>query len=540
MGVNVLKKSLITSLIATFLFLNAVFPALAASSVTITVNTNAEQYTSGDKINVSGMVLKDEKAGTGTAPFMQVKKGNTVVETYQWKDPEIGANGEITKTINPKKYESGIYTIQLSARDTQPVSVSIEVTNTNPVSKKSISVQSDKSKYEIGEKIKLTGKVINDNKPVDSETVNVTIERDGEIVSKDNTIKTTKDGTYSFSYDSSKSKVGMYTASVSLEDKSITAKTNSFEIVASKTTPDPVNPVDPKPKPDPVNPVDPKPKPDPNPIPPVVPTPKPDPVPTIPLDPTPVPDPTVKPHAPEINVVTSESMEIKGTADAGTLVKVTDKNNFYGQTVTKADGTFSIPLNKKIKGGTILYVTASASDKVSSETTVIVEDKTPPTKPVVKRVTDKDRKVNGTTEVEAKVTIKVGGKFIGTGYSDKNGAFSININTQKAGTILTMTATDDAGNISDSQKITVVDKTAPKIPLVNVVKTTSTKVTGKAEVGSKVYVKAGNKVIGSATVTKKGTFSVAIKKQKANSKLSIYSKDKAGNVGKAKVVTVKK
>lgn len=528
MGVNVLKKSLITSLIATFLFLNAVFPALAASSVTITVNTNAEQYTSGDKINVSGMVLKDGKAGTGTAPFMQVKKGNTVVETYQWKDPEIGANGEITKTINPKKYESGIYTIQLSARDTQPVSVSIEVTNTNPVSKKSISVQSDKSKYEMGEKVKLTGKVILDNKPVNSETVNITIERDGEKVITDNTITTTKDGTYSFSYDSSKSKVGMYTASVNLKDESITARTNSFEIVASKTTPDPVNPVDPKPKPDP------------NPIPPVVPTPKPDPVPTIPLDPTPVPDPTVKPHAPEINVVTSESMEIKGTADAVTLVKVTDKNNFYGQTVTKADGTFSIPLNKKIKAGTILYVTASASDKVSSETTVIVEDKTSPTKPVVKKVTDKDRKVNGTTEAEVKVTIKVGGKFIGTGYSDENGAFSININTQKAGNILTLTATDDAGNTSDSQKITVVDKTAPKVPSVNVVKNTSTKVTGKAEVGSKVYVKAGNKIIGLATVTKKGTFSVAIKKQKANSKLSIYSKDKAGNVGKAKVVTVKK
>ncbi|MGE7622040.1 Ig-like domain-containing protein [Viridibacillus sp. NPDC096237] len=533
-----MKKSLITSLIATFLFLNAVFPAFAASSVTITVNTNAEQYTSGDRINISGMVLKDGKAGTGTAPLMQVKKGDTVVETYQWKDSEIDGNGNISKIIFPKRYESGSYTIQITAKNASPAITTFEVTNTNPVSKKSISVQSDKSKYELGEKVKLTGKVILDNKPVDSETVNITIERDGEKVITDNTIKTTKDGTYSFSYDSSKSKVGMYTASVNLEDKSITAKTNSFEIVASKTTPDPVNPVDPKPKPDPVNPVDPKPKPDPNPTTPVVPTPKPDP--KIPLDPTPVPDPTVTPHAPEVNVVTSESMEIKGAADAGTLVKVTDKNNFYGQTVTKADGTFSIPLNKKIKAGTILYVTASASDKVSSETTIIVEDKTPPTKPVVKRVTDKDRKVNGTTEAEVKVTIKAGGKFIGTGYSDKNGAFSININTQKAGNILTLTATDDAGNTSDSQKITVVDKTAPKTPSINVVKTTSTKVTGKAEVGSKVYVKAGNKIIGLATVTKKGTFSVAIKKQKANSKLSIYSKDKAGNVGKAKVVTVKK
>ncbi|MGE7835963.1 Ig-like domain-containing protein [Viridibacillus arvi] len=515
-----MKKSLITSLIATFLFLNAVFPALAASSVSITVNTDASQYTSGDKINISGVVLKDGKAGTGTAPLMQVKKGNTVVETYQWKDSEMDGNGNIYKTISPKKYESGSYTIQITAKNATPAYSTFELTNTNPVSKKSISVQSDKPKYEIGDKVQLTGKVTLDNKPVSNEIVDIIIEREGVKVNTESAVKTTKDGTYSFSFDSSKSKVGMYIASVSLADKSITAKTNAFELVASKTTPDP--------------------KPDPDPTTPVVPTPKPDPVPTIPLDPTPVPDPTVTPHAPEVNVVTSESMEIRGTADAGTKVTVTDKNNFFAQAVTKADGTFSIPLNVKIKAGTILYVTASASDKLSSETTIIVEDKTPPTKPIVKTVTDKDRKVKGTTEAEVKVSIKAGGKYIGTGYSDKNGVFSININFQKAGTILTFTATDNVGNTSASQKMTVIDKTAPKTPSVNSVRTTSTKVTGKAEAGSKVYVKAGNKSIGSATVSKKGTFSVAIKKQKVNTKLSIYSKDKSGNVGKAKVITVKK
>ncbi|QOV10440.1 Ig-like domain-containing protein [Viridibacillus arvi] len=515
-----MKKSLITSLIATFLFLNAVFPALAASSVTITVNTDASQYTSGDKINISGVVLKDGKVGTGTAPLMQVKKGNTVVETYQWKDSEMDGNGNIYKTISPKKYESGSYTIQITAKNATPAYSTFELTNTNPVSKKSISVQSDKPKYEIGDKVQLTGKVTLDNKPVSNEIVDIIIEREGVKVNTESTVKTTKDGTYSFSFDSSKSKVGMYTASVSLADKSITAKTNAFELVSSKTTPDP--------------------KPDPDPTTPVVPTPKPDPVPTIPLDPTPVPDPTVTPHTPEVNVVTSESMEIRGTADVGTKITVTDKNNFFAQAVTKADGTFSIPLNVKIKAGTILYVTASASDKVSSETTIIVEDKTPPTKPIVKTVTDKDRKVKGTTEAEVKVSIKAGGKYIGTGYSDKNGVFSININAQKAGTILTLTAKDDVGNTSTSQKMTVIDKTAPKTPSVNSVRTTSTKVTGKAEAGSKVYVKAGNKSIGSATVSKKGTFSVTIKKQKVNTKLSIYSKDKSGNVGKAKVITVKK
>ncbi|MBK3497112.1 hypothetical protein JFL43_20200, partial [Viridibacillus sp. YIM B01967] len=125
-----MKKSLITSLIATFLFLNAILPASAASIVKITVSTDAEQYTSGNVINVSGTVLKDEKAGKGTSPMLQVKKDNTIVESYQWKDSEIGANGEISKTINPKKYESGYYTIQLSAKGTDLTSVSVEVVST--------------------------------------------------------------------------------------------------------------------------------------------------------------------------------------------------------------------------------------------------------------------------------------------------------------------------------------------------------------------------------------------------------------------------
>jgi cell wall-associated protease len=111
---------------------------------------------------------------------------------------------------------------------------------------------------------------------------------------------------------------------------------------------------------------------------------------------------------------------------------------------------------------------------------------------------------------------------------------------QKAGKVLSVTATDKAGNISSIKTVTVADKTAPSKPTVNTVTTKTTIVTGKAEANSTVYIKASKKVIGSATATTKGTFSVRIPKQKAGKNLYIRAKDKAKNVSESRKVTVKK
>jgi cell wall-associated protease len=109
---------------------------------------------------------------------------------------------------------------------------------------------------------------------------------------------------------------------------------------------------------------------------------------------------------------------------------------------------------------------------------------------------------------------------------------------QKAGKVLSVTATDRAGNISSIKTVTVADKTAPSKPTVNTVTTKTTKVTGKAEANSTVYIRASKKVIGSATATTNGTFSVRIPKQKAGKNLYIRAKDKAKNVSES--ITVKK
>ncbi|MFF2877683.1 S8 family serine peptidase [Gottfriedia sp. NPDC057991] len=83
----------------------------------------------------------------------------------------------------------------------------------------------------------------------------------------------------------------------------------------------------------------------------------------------------------------------------------------------------------------------------------------------------------------------------------------------------------------------VPDKTAPSIPLVS--KVTYTGISGKAEIGSKVYAKSGKVIIGSSVVNSKGIYSITFKSQKVGTIINVYAVDKSGNVGAAKKVVIK-
>ncbi|WP_144462534.1 Ig-like domain-containing protein [Siminovitchia fortis] len=82
------------------------------------------------------------------------------------------------------------------------------------------------------------------------------------------------------------------------------------------------------------------------------------------------------------------------------------------------------------------------------------------------------------------------------------------------------------------------DHTAPARPVVQKVSDRDTVVKGTAEAGAAVYVKAGTASLGKAVSDSKKSFSVAIKKQKAGTKLQVYAVDKAGNKSDAVAVTV--
>lgn len=92
----------------------------------------------------------------------------------------------------------------------------------------------------------------------------------------------------------------------------------------------------------------------------------------------------------------------------------------------------------------------------------------------------------------------------------------------------TLVVTDAAGNKTTLKFF--IDKTRPRTPKVNTVKSSSRTVTGTAEAYGTVTVKAGSKTLGTAKADKYGKYKVTIKAQKKRTVLKITVKDRAGNI----------
>ncbi|MDM5452689.1 S8 family peptidase [Peribacillus simplex] len=224
----------------------------------------------------------------------------------------------------------------------------------------------------------------------------------------------------------------------------------------------------------------------------------------------------------------------------GTVSIYTDKKQLATVKIN-GEKSFTATIEKQTAGTAISTRVIDKSGNKSIPVSFKVADKTAPLKPSVNTVGDNTVKVTGKAEASARITVKNGSTVLGKANSNNAGNFTVTMpKKQKAGKVLSVTATDKAGNTSSVKTVTVADKTAPSKPTVNTVTTKTTKVTGKAEANSTVSIKASGKVIGSATATNKGTFSVKIPKQKAGKNLYTYAKDKAKNVSESRKVTVKK
>jgi hypothetical protein len=246
------------------------------------------------------------------------------------------------------------------------------------------------------------------------------------------------------------------------------------------------------------------------------------------------------PAKPKIETIGDHSTKISGTAESYSTIAVKKGTQTIGSTTTTSKGAFTVTLKAKEKAGTTLTINAtdSAGNK-SSTVTVKVADKTAPAKPTVLTVGDNQTTVTGKAEAGSKISVQSGKTVLGIATTNSKGSFTANIEKkQKAGTSLSIYATDLAGNKSSAATIKVADKTAPNKPIVNKVTSRSAYVTGKAEKGANVFVYKGNSYIGKATADSKGAFKIKIKAQKKGTHLIIFAKDAAGNKSNKRGVTV--
>jgi hypothetical protein len=243
------------------------------------------------------------------------------------------------------------------------------------------------------------------------------------------------------------------------------------------------------------------------------------------------------PSAPRVNSVSDKSKEVTGTTEAGATVTVTIGTKSY---TAKADtkGNFKVTITAQKAGTKISIAARDAAGNTSIATTITVLDKTAPSTPTVNSISDQSKEVTGKAEASSTITVTIGTKKY-TAKTDAKGSFKVSIPQQKAGTKLSVTATDAAGNVSTAKSITVIDKTAPAAPKVNTVKSSkSMTVTGTAEAYASITIKVGSSVIGTGKADKYGKFNVKIKAQKKNTVLTITATDAAKNVSKAATIKV--
>ncbi|VEF46864.1 cell wall-associated protease [Bacillus freudenreichii] len=249
---------------------------------------------------------------------------------------------------------------------------------------------------------------------------------------------------------------------------------------------------------------------------------------------------TPAPEIPIVKPVSDSETVVTGQAEKGTTVAVKSKKKLLGEVKVDAKGHFKVKIEKQKAGTQLLITSTSVSQKTSKAAKVVVIDKTPPAKPKVNSFGDSDQFVGGKTESGATVIVKIKGKTIGKKKADAKGNFKVAIKKQKAGTVLSVTVKDAAGNESKATKVTVKDKTPPPVPKVKKVTDCDKFVTGKTEKNAVVYVKHKGKTLGKKKADAKGKFKVKIKKQKSGTTLSVTAKDAAGNTSKAAKIKVKK
>jgi hypothetical protein len=171
------------------------------------------------------------------------------------------------------------------------------------------------------------------------------------------------------------------------------------------------------------------------------------------------------------NVASVTSSVDSGPVTAGTTVELStttpDATIYYttnGDTPTEESTEYTSPI--EINEDTTIKAFATKIDYKASDITVFnytILDITAPEPPVVNPVKDTDVKITGMAEYLSNLEVKVNDDIIATGTVNvPSGEFELFIPSYPAGTIISVTATDQAGNTSLPTEVTVTKTTAAK------------------------------------------------------------------------------
>uniref|UniRef100_UPI001F4EFECC Ig-like domain-containing protein n=1 Tax=Rosenbergiella collisarenosi TaxID=1544695 RepID=UPI001F4EFECC len=244
---------------------------------------------------------------------------------------------------------------------------------------------------------------------------------------------------------------------------------------------------------------------------------------------------TTAPAVPSEVQLSDDGITVTGKGDVGSIVTVKDAGgNILGNAAVGNDGTFSVTLVTPQTNGQVLSVAASdTAGNTSIATSVTAQDTTAPAAPTGVVLSDDGVTVTGKGKVGSIITVtSINGKALGTGKVDSDGTFSVTLDAaQTNGQMLSVAASDTAGNTSEAVSVTAKDTTAPSEPTDLVIDDSTLTLSGKGEEGTtvKVYDSNGN-VVASGTVNDDGTFEVKLPEGlSVNQDLSVTLTDSSNN-----------
>ncbi|WP_039030050.1 Ig-like domain-containing protein [Leclercia adecarboxylata] len=242
-----------------------------------------------------------------------------------------------------------------------------------------------------------------------------------------------------------------------------------------------------------------------------------------------VPD-TTAPAAPTALVVAETGDSVSGEAEANARISIRDATGQeIGTGTVEADGKFSVNISPNQLNGEVLTVYAfDTTNNQSPPAQVTANDSTPPAPPAGLDVSDDGLALTGTAEAGSTVVIMEGTNKLGEVVVSETGSFSFTLPVAKLnGEIMSLTATDHAGNTSDPSTVEADDITPPATPIItnvadNVPDITGTVVSGTltddrtplisgtGEIGTKIFVYSEAIQIGMTEVDSSGNWSFQV------------------------------
>ncbi|MFE8045399.1 Ig-like domain-containing protein, partial [Brenneria goodwinii] len=197
------------------------------------------------------------------------------------------------------------------------------------------------------------------------------------------------------------------------------------------------------------------------------------------------------PSAPADLQVAEDGTSVSGSAEAGSIVTITDADgNVLGSITVGEDGSFNVPLSPALTNGEeISAVVSDAAGNASAPVSVAAPDLTAPTAPADLLVAEDGALVSGTAEAGSTVTITdADGNVLGSVTAGEDGSFNVPLSPALTnGEEISAVASDAAGNASAPVSVAAPDSTAPDAP-VAAISDDGTTVNGTAEAGSLVTV----------------------------------------------------